>query len=362
MSIPRISSAELEDLAACFQTAGRTRFENSKFYRHFAGMIAHDLELLRLASTAKNPKLAAFLLFGAVYYLVLTGVSHPLVAYYRDATLASHLEEAYLCFRDFCTTHTAALHRIIAGRSVQTNEVGRAAFIRCGLSRIKAWLGKQRLSIIEVGASAGLLLSWDRYFMRFFRARESHHTGTPIVEIGDAHSQVHLSCTVRGEFFPTEMVKDGLFCPERFGLELHPLNLFSNADRLWLQALTWPDQPERAERLRAALTAIRSEPWPILRGDATRVLEQACALLRRENFLCLVHSFFLGQLCAREFERFQQQLHALAHKRNFAVLGFEWQNEACQLTLTKWLAGEARPTEVLALCDPHGGWMEWQAH
>jgi hypothetical protein len=66
-------------------------------------------------------------------------------------------------FRRFCLAHAGAIAEIIGRRSVNTNEVGRCAVLRIGYAEISRMLVAARFAVVEIGASAGLNLFWDRY-------------------------------------------------------------------------------------------------------------------------------------------------------------------------------------------------------
>jgi len=66
---------------------------------------------------------------------------------------------------DFCATFAPALTTLIETRLVQTNVVKRALALRFGLAAIGRRVAAP-VHLIEVGASAGILLRHDRYGYR----------------------------------------------------------------------------------------------------------------------------------------------------------------------------------------------------
>ncbi len=59
--------------------------------------------------------------------------------------------------------HRAELTHLIATRSTQTNEVNRCVYLAAGLGAVCADLPDRPVVLVELGASAGLLLGVDRY-------------------------------------------------------------------------------------------------------------------------------------------------------------------------------------------------------
>ena len=90
-------------------------------------------------------------------------------------------------FSDFCKRHRAELIHVMKTRRVQTNEVARAAVLMLGLGVVAART-EQPLAVIEIGASAGLLLRWEWY----------HYDFGPAGAVGDAGSPVRIDCGLRG--------------------------------------------------------------------------------------------------------------------------------------------------------------------
>jgi len=118
-------------------------------------------------------------------------------------------------------TQAEFLTRFAAEQPVQTNEVGRARALVRGLAAV----GRERIDLLELGTSAGLLLYLDRYY--------------------DA---------------PFEIVR-------RRGIDTHPIDVTTDRGARLLEAFIWPGQPERIERLRRAIEIVREDPPELIEGD-----------------------------------------------------------------------------------------------
>ncbi len=93
---------------------------------------------------------------------MLRGAAHPLAAHYpalSDSGPAAG--EAFSHFRAFCLEHSPEIESLLKTRRVQTNVIQRSVCLLAALATV-AQPG-QSLALIEVGASAGLNLLWDRY-------------------------------------------------------------------------------------------------------------------------------------------------------------------------------------------------------
>src|SRR5262245_19435340 len=103
----------------------------------------------------------ALRLMGAVHRLVLGGEAPALAAHYPSAGGDGDAEGAWPIFRALVADRCSELRPLIE-RGVQTNEVGRSCVLAPGF----LWIARETglpLSCLEVGASAGLNLRWDRY-------------------------------------------------------------------------------------------------------------------------------------------------------------------------------------------------------
>lgn len=177
-------------------------------------------------------------LLGAVHRAALDGRAPELAARFPS------------CGGDGGTMSLSTVYDVIArlgsfvddalGRGVQTNEVGRSL---CHLA-VANWLpslGIDEFDWWEVGASAGLNLSFDRY---------AADTGHGI--LGHEGS----SLTFPPSMFATPpRVNEPARCIERLGCDPDPVDL--ERDSVRLESFVWPDQVERRARLLAAIAITR---------------------------------------------------------------------------------------------------------
>ena len=131
--------------------------------------------------------------------------------------------------------------RLRLTQGVQTNEVGRSAALLGGYLEI-ARLGLP-LRILEVGASAGLNLLWDRY---------RYETGDQA--FGPADSPLAFD---RPWFADSPDLATPVEVTSRRGCDVQPISAGTADGRLRLRSFVWPDQLDRMARLDAALDHFR---------------------------------------------------------------------------------------------------------
>jgi hypothetical protein len=264
-------------------------------------------------------------LLGALHYLVLAGQASW-----------ERVDEAL-------ETQTEFLARFTAEQDVQTNEVRRAWALLPGLLSA----GAPPVDLLELGASARLLLELDRYGYRY-RAG-SWGDGALVLEGDDRGGP------------PAEVLAGGLSIGRRRGVDLNPVDVASGHGARLLQAFVWPDQVDRLERLRAAIELVRAAPPELVRGDYVDLLP---LLLRERRDDALTVVFDSMSTLYLDEERYQALVGALAEAGRegpLAWLSLEGPRDdreygGTALELTTW---PGRETRRLARVDYHCAWLEW---
>src|SRR5262245_47606467 len=121
---------------------------------------------------------------------------------------------------------------VMRARRTQTNEVGRCAVLLPALP-------PGPLALVEVGASAGLCLLFERYAYEFGSMR-----------LGAASSGVRLRCATTG---PVPLPPTVPRIVWRRGLDLRPVDVHDDDAVRWLLACVWPEHHERRQRLEGAI-------------------------------------------------------------------------------------------------------------
>jgi hypothetical protein len=130
--------------AASFELFTRA---NSPLYAGLSAHILEDPELLELAAEAPAGQPPPNLLFGAVHFLLLQGVQHPLARLYPSLNGGRDIgEDPFPAFRDFCLSNREAVVELVHRRRVQTNEVGRSSALQPALAVVATDAGRCRWS------------------------------------------------------------------------------------------------------------------------------------------------------------------------------------------------------------------------
>ncbi len=291
-----------------------------------------------------NGDLIPLRLAGSLHALVLSGKDDALKALYpphesNDDTLWQAITNAFAVHADFI------LHRLQS--PPQTNEIRRCNALLPGFLTIADLFGKP-LDLLEVGASAGLNLQWDRY---------RYDLGG--FEWGDPASPVNLKPDWQGPPPPDAEIT----IASRLGCDLNPLDVTSADDRLRLMSYVWADQPDRMQRLDAALMLAVGNPPPVERADALEWLPRELVKPPTGAVRVVYHSIAWQYLPAALRARGEATI-AEAGKRAtkdspLARLQMEADDnpDGATISLQIWPTGESRE---LGRVDFHGRWVKWK--
>jgi hypothetical protein len=290
----------------------------------------------------------ALRLLGGAHALALSGKAPELAQWYPSAGGSPDplpgSPQAWDSFRRTLVDHEDAIRSWLP-RPPQTNEVGRAAALLGGLRHVAAE-ASMPIRLVEVGASAGLNLRADLF-------RVSGDAGS----YGDAASPVVLTGGWQGQPPPVSDVE----VVERTGGDLAPIDPTTPEGRLVLTAYVWPDQSERIDRLRGALTLAELVPAELRAESASETLTRT--ELTAGTWTVLWHSIFRQYLDPAQREELADGIAALAVAANrssrFGYLYFEQSRAGgCRVTLTTWPGGQRR---VLGSGPAHGIPVHWRA-
>jgi hypothetical protein len=207
------------DLAADYADGGRT-------YALLAGRSLrpiHDAVPLRLA--------------GAIHRVVLQGKDDRLARHYPS--VGGRPEEDFTAdFIGYMRDHLEDVEHGLATQ-VQTNEVGRSA-VHLVLSHWLTTLGIEQFSLLEIGASAGLNLNFDKFYGCYGQLR-----------MGEATSSLRFM----GDWFTNapDVPRVGATAIHKRGCDISPIDVARPDDEARLLSFVWPDQRVRLERLRTAI-------------------------------------------------------------------------------------------------------------
>ena len=284
---------------------------------------------------------------GALHLMVRTGRAPALARFYpghgiaawNDADVAREVEAVVRANEDFV--------RDVLSGPPQTNETGRSAVLVPGYAEIARRTGLP-LSVLEVGASAGLNLMWDRYAYRYGE-RFVGNLGAPLV----------IAAERRGPWCEVDHLPR---VAARRGCDRSPIDLQASGAEDRLIAYVWPEQTERLARLQAAVALARREKPMVDKMDAAEWLQRQLAEPAAGVATVVVHTIVWQYLAKETRARIRALLdeggeHARA-TAPLAWLSLEQYapDQLPELRLTMWPGGETR---TIARAHPHGAWIEW---
>jgi hypothetical protein len=331
----------------------------SDFIRQLLSRAADDIEaggiVARLtADWPGSPKadVVSLRLTGALHAAAITGRDAALTAEYPSARTDWSMDRLWPVTEAFLDRDEAWVRAFMTSPP-QTNETGRSGALACGFM----WLAErssQPFHLLELGASAGLNLNWDRFAY--------------------AHPAWGRA-QIAGPQIPTVINGDppawrDLVIASRAACDQNPLDAGNADHRLRLRAYVWPDQPARLARLAAALELAQALGVKVEKADAAQWLRARLAPELPEGTTVVFHSVFL-QYPPREV---REQIAAAMEEagsrttqaRRLAWLMFEPEalvagvpgSTRYVLQAAVW-AGGRRSDVTLAEVDPHGWHMTW---
>ena len=323
---PRVATAERYRVFAEVEARGM-----SECYESWARGVASDPATLALINRLPPAKRQPNLVFSS-------------------ARLHGAAAGSYHDFAVWLAAHWDAVEQTCLTHATQTNEAGRCATLLPALAALPG-----PLALIEVGASAGLCLYPDRYSYRYHLSG-----GTEVaVDPQSGPSAVVLECAASGPVpFPATV-------PEviwRAGIDLHPLDVHSEADVAWLDALIWPEHADRRQRLAAAVEVARAEPIEIVRGDLNEKIEELVGRAPADATCVVFHTVVLAYLDEAARAGFAATMARLpvrwlANEGRTIVPGVARQLHEVAAVQSDFVL--SLDTVPLAFTQPHGRTLHW---
>ncbi len=311
----------------------------SPLYRHLAEQVAEDQEVLDIAAEfARGPR--QNLLFATVHALLRP--DDRLAEWYPSLHDDARTPDAdtYPAFRAFVLDHRDALLELGDSRYVQTNEPRRCGVLLPYVVDEAERLGEP-VHLIEIGAAAGLNLCMDRYAYAYGSGR-AFGTASLVLEVED-----------RGA---VPVPNRPPWVQHRVGIDLHPLDVNNPSDAAWLNALVWPEQDDRRQRLNAAMGIRRMTQIETVPGDASRLLSGVARQLPTSGPVVIFHSFTLNQFSPDQTAALDEALADIARRRSVTRIGWEyWERD---LAWPEVRVGFGDHVRTVARAHPHGDWVE----
>ena len=381
---PRSANGSGGDAGSGSERLARIKGRFAEYGEEFAGLplygavaraVAADDEAAALLLAANPGQARPVLWLAALHDLVLRRPDVPAARWYPSVVGRENLPsgDPWPDVRATVMEHRDELTSVMRTRSTQTNEVNRSVYLAAGLALCARDVPREggqpaAITLVELGASAGLLLGVDRYDIELA-------AGSSTTQLGRAGSPVRCRGLDRSPppwSRPAMPVIEG-----RAGVDLHPVRLDDADGVRWLTACLWPDVPGRVERFVAARDLLLSDPPLVLPGDMVDALPGAVASARSpsrdDSHVVVFSSWALTYLATErradlvaaleEVARDVPHLSWLTAEPEGCVPGIEpppgpRQSGGTVLGLRRWRSGREQPPVVLGTCHPHGEWLD----
>jgi hypothetical protein len=194
--------------------------------------------------------------------------------------------------------------------------------------------------LLEVGASGGLNLRWDRY----------RYKGGEGVW-GEPDAPVLIDFELEGRPPPPVDVE----VVERRGCDPRPVDPTTEEGQLTLLSFVWADQPKRLRRLRSALAVAAALPVEVDEDGAASWIAERLAEPKVGVATIVYHSIVMQYLEEEERLEFERRVREAGEAAVAATpltwLRMEPAGEMAEVRLTCWPGGEER---LLARAGYHG--------
>jgi hypothetical protein len=283
---------------------------------------------------------------GALHAAVLSGRDPALAAEYPAARPAWNIARVWPLARSFLARERGWIASFLAS-APQTNETRRTIALLAGFLWLAAHHDRE-IELLEIGASAGLNMYWDRFAYR-----------TASWRWGDGPVQISTDWT--GAPPPLDAVPR---IRARAACDLNPIDVRDPDQRLRLRAYIWADQTERLARFDAAAALAAADAAQVERADAAEWLEARLPRRSPDVLTVVYHSVFYQYPRSETRQRIAAAI-AQAGERGAAplawlrlepepVLGGPRDSERFLVDLVTWPGAERR---TLAATDGHGNFV-----
>jgi len=345
--------ADISELARRFAASGHDDRSQSPFYASLTRHIAEDPEIVALLTAAPEEQQLPALLLAAVHSMLLADPGLELAQWYPTTTSQPLGSDPFPAFARLCADRSDEIRGIIASHSVQTNEVGRSALLLPAVTA--GTVEGVPVSLVDIGTSAGLNLSLDRYEYRY---DPGGHIGSP--------APVRIECSTRGTVPVSTTIP---VIARRVGADRHPIDVTEPDAARWLMACVWPDQAARFERLRAALAIAHESPPEIVAGDAVDLLPGLVRSAAEHGHPVVTNSWVLNYLTPAAQRSYVAALHDLGRQLDLTwayaespglcpniPFPIDLRGEHITTVMVTTWRGGTPVTQFLGTAHPHGSW------
>jgi hypothetical protein len=318
----------------------------SPLYAALLAAAADEADIVAIAHHAQRGSQPAFHLLACVHYLLLRDPSASLSRFYATLTdQPAPPGDAFPEFADYCRIHRPQILDLLATRTVQSTYVERCGFLLPLISVVARRAGEP-LNLIDIGCSAAVLLTLDKYA----------YTLPDGSVLGPSDAPLTLACDMRGGPRPRIPV-----IAKRIGLDLHPVDARSEDQRRWLMAVSLPELRRQRQGLTRALDVVASTNIRLVQGNALDLI--ADVLAETPGPVCVYHSACLSYWNKESRTALDTRLQQASCVRDIYRVGIEASADSYAwhqglATAADQPAARASGTSELNIAVYRGGAME----
>lgn len=317
---------------------------SSPLYEHLSLKIAEDNDLLEISANAQEGQPVPNLFLSAVHNLLLKGSKHPLKQYYPSlAANPKSYKSSFITFKDFCLEYRNEIESILKTRLVQTNEVGRCAYLYPAFCTVYQ-ISQRPLALMEIGTSAGLQLLWDKF---------SYSYGAMNM-YGNKNSKLDITAEIRGKRIPPLHSTPPVSM--RVGFDLNTIDLNDEDEKLWLKSLIWPEHKERMVMFEKAASYIDTTPVNLVEGDAISLLSKYVEKIPQDSVICIFHTHVANQIPDENKKQLMKTVESIGIKRDIFHIYNNMQDRYLHLD---YYLNQIESHNTIAETDGHGRWFSW---
>lgn len=302
-----------------------------------------------------NPRADALSLrfAGALHAAVLTRRDPALAAAYPASDSDWSLDRVWPLAAAFLVREEAWVRQFMTSPP-QTNETGRATGLAAGFM----WLAErlpEPFHLLELGASAGLNLNWDKFRYAYAPWGRTEGTGPLIPTVVSGAPPAWRDIAIAS----------------RAACDQNPLDPAAPEARLRLAAYVWADQTERLQRLARAIELATQSGVKVEAADAAEWTARKLAPGLPEGTTVIYHSVFFQYPPESVRQAIRNAIEAAGAKADSrrtlawlrlepeAVLTSGRQSARYVLNAKMWPDTSGAESHTLADADAHGRTLDW---
>ena len=366
-----MTDTQRDQIIQNFLTEAALFHPSSPLFGAVARASANDRDILELVADARPGQSKSLLLFDVVHYLLLKSPEDPLARFFGSLTDQPRpAAEAFPAFKRYCLERRAEITGLLSWRTVNTNLAEKTVGLVPAMRYIET-LCSEPLTLLELCCSAGLNMLFDEYHFDYGKSGS----------VGVVNSPVQLKCRLIGSGRPPVDAMPRV--AHRVGVDLVKMNLADPSERLWMQAVLFPEWKTERVRLQAALSIRGQRDLRIIEGDALKAVGPLLEELPGQ--ICILMSYCKGHWSTAALAELHEVLRRASQHRDIHRLDVDLPDNGSPQTTRRrlqhlaqagipllrksspfamdhtWYTGGRSRSQQLGEGDFFGEWLDWQS-